>query len=63
MRDLGLSLLDARTEPMAAAPVTAPLRLVTRPMPAVRPHPRRSYPPAVPGRQDAPTTLLPVVSA
>ncbi len=67
-QDLGLALLDAPTEPMIAvvpesrgAP-TRPLGIPTCPtMPTLRPYPRVRYPPPVPGRADALTTVLPAM--
>lgn len=62
--DVGLALLEARTEPMVAAH-TGPIAAVpaTRPYPVVRPVPARRYPPPVPARPDAVTTLIPAVRA
>lgn len=60
-RDVGLGLLEPRTEPMAAVPA-GPVP-ATRPYPVVRATPARRYPPPVPGRPEAPTVLIPVVWA
>ena len=48
--DSGLGVLE---------PATNELPLRTRPMPVTRPHPRRTYPPAVPCSPTAATTVLP----
>lgn len=60
--DVGLALMDARTEEMVAVAATGPVRLPTVPQPRIELHRRRTYPPPVPARPDAVTTLLPVAS-
>lgn len=64
-RDLGLALFEARTEELVAVePSTGPIpvRPPTTPLPAMWPG-RASYPPPVPSRPDAATTLFGAVSA
>jgi hypothetical protein len=49
--DVGLAVFDPRTQVQAGGAHrrdTVELPLPTVPMPAVRPHPQRRYPPAVP---------------
>lgn len=59
-----MSLFEARTEEMTVlVPITAPVLLPTAPQPRIELHRRRTYPPPVPARPDAVTTLFPAVSA
>lgn len=60
--DVGLALMDARTEEMVAVAATGPIRLPTVPQRAVVAAGRR-YPPPVPGRADAATTMFAAVTA